>query len=62
MLRHSCYSPQSACDRAPVLRVTRLSPHVMMVPLLIGLETLSPPGQVEFLAHRVQLVALGEAS
>ena len=39
------HSPQSACVRAPVLRVTKFGPQLTLLPLLVGFSALSPPGQ-----------------
>lgn len=53
---------QSDWLRAPVFLVTRLLPQVVLVPLVVGFSTLSPPGQKVLAGHLVQLVALLLAS
>jgi hypothetical protein len=56
-------SPQSICERAPVVRVTRLGPQLVMEPrLALGLSLWSPPGQKLPARQRSQRVALGAGS
>ena len=55
-------SPQSIGVRAPVFRVTRFGPQLNLVPLLIGISALSPPGQKLFASHLLHRVPFGAGS
>jgi hypothetical protein len=48
---------QSACVRAPVLRVTRFGPQLTCCPRVLGFSEASPPGQKLLRVQRVQELA-----